>query len=70
MIPRVYTNSDNTNVRLLASNVMFYSRIKQIEIDVHFVREQVATQSLKIQYVPTQHQIVDILTKSLSVARF
>lgn len=49
---------------------MFHSRTKHIEIDVHFVREQVASKSLKVQYVPTQHQIVDILTKPLPIARF
>lgn len=39
-------------------------------MDIHFVREQVTAKKLKVQYVPTQHQTVDIFTKSLSVSRF
>lgn len=49
---------------------MFHSQTKHIEIDVHFVRKQVAAKNLRVQYVPTEHQITDVLTKALPIARF
>lgn len=61
---------DNMSTGALTSNVVFHSRAKHIEINVHFVREQVAAKKLKVQYVPTEHQVADILTKPLSIARF
>lgn len=61
---------DNTSIGSLASNVVLHSRIKHIEINILFLKEQVITKKLKVQYVPTQYQTVDILTKALSVPRF
>lgn len=61
---------DNQGVGLLASNSIFHSRTKQIEIDVHFVKEQVAKDLIIVQYVPTNFQTVDIFTKLLSFERF
>lgn len=34
------------------------------------MREQVAIKKMKVQYVPTQYQIADIFTKSLSTSIF
>lgn len=44
--------------------------MKHIEIDVHFIREQVVVRILEVQYVPTEFQVANILTKPLSAARF
>lgn len=49
---------------------MFHSKTKHIEIVAHFVREQEAAKSLRVQYVPTEHQVFDILTKPLAISRF
>ena len=37
---------------------------------MHFVREKVAAGALRIQYLPTEHQCADILTKALPASRF
>lgn len=61
---------DNTSIGHLAFNVVFHSRTKNIEIDVYYIREQVVAKSLKVQYVPTQYQIINVLTKPLSIFRY
>ena len=61
---------DNTSVGSLAKNLVFHARTKHIEIDVHFVREKIAAGRLSVQYVPTEYQKADILTKALATDRF
>uniref|UniRef100_A0A803QIH1 Reverse transcriptase Ty1/copia-type domain-containing protein n=1 Tax=Cannabis sativa TaxID=3483 RepID=A0A803QIH1_CANSA len=61
---------DNSRARQLASNPMFHSRTKHIEIDVHFVREKVMNKSVEVRYIPSKEQIADILTKSLPITAF
>ena len=54
----------------LAANPVFHARTKHIEIDVHFVRDQVLRKTLDVHYVPSSNQLADVLTKVLSTARF
>lgn len=61
---------DNTSARALASNLIFHAHTKHIEIDVHFVREIVASKRLTVQYVSSKFQIADMLTKALFGPRF
>ncbi|KAK4264188.1 hypothetical protein QN277_025397 [Acacia crassicarpa] len=67
-IPTIWC--DNTNAAALAANPVHHARTKHIEIDVHFVRDQVLSKLLKVQYVPTEFQLVDCLTKPLHHSRF
>ena len=52
------------------TNIVFQARTKHIEIDVHFVCDQVVQGNLEIRYVPSYDQIVDCLTKQLSQSQF
>ncbi|KAH9803881.1 retrovirus-related pol polyprotein from transposon RE1 [Citrus sinensis] len=61
---------DNISATELAKNLVFHSRTKHIEIDVHFIRDKVLSGDLKICYVPSEDQIADILTKPLSSPQF
>lgn len=57
---------DNISTTYLALNSVFHARTKHIELDVHFVCEQVGSGRLQIRYIPTQDQLADVLTKGLS----
>jgi hypothetical protein len=41
------------------------SKTKYIPIKYHFLREQVAEKNIRVEYVDTKEQVVDIFTKPL-----
>ncbi|GKV32028.1 hypothetical protein SLEP1_g40665 [Rubroshorea leprosula] len=61
---------DNINALYLALNHIQHQRTKHIEIDIHFVRERVASRAILLQHVPSSLQRADILTKALSSTAF
>lgn len=61
---------DNLGASSLASNPVFHARTKHIEIDVHFVRDQVLAANLEVSYVESANQVADLLTKPLPIALF
>lgn len=50
----------------LATNPVYHARTKHIELDVHFIREKVLNKQVEIRYVPSEWNIVDVLTKPLA----
>jgi hypothetical protein len=58
---------DNLSSIQLAKNPVFYARTKHIEVHYHFFRERVLSGDVELQYVPTDRQIADILTKPLGL---
>lgn len=61
---------DNMSAIALSANPVFHSRIKHLDTNFHFVREQVQQGDLEVSYVPTEDQIADILTKRLHSPSF
>ena len=61
---------DNTNAISISKNPVMNSKTKYILIKYHFVREQVAENNIKLEYVGTKEQIVDIFTKPLPCEAF
>lgn len=47
---------------------MFHARTKYIEVDVHFIREKVASKLLEVGHI--FGQVADIFTKPLTNERF
>jgi hypothetical protein len=60
---------DNAGCIALSENPVFHKRSKHIDIKYHFIRERVASNEIKVQYVPTEDQLADLLTKGLSKQR-
>ncbi|GJW39704.1 ribonuclease H-like domain-containing protein [Tanacetum coccineum] len=61
---------DNVSAVYLSSNLVQHQRTKHIEIDIHFVRDQVATGYVRVFHVPSRFQYADIFTKGLPSTLF
>lgn len=53
----------------LSFNPVQHSRMKHIQIDIHFVCDLVQKGKLSVRHVHTQDQLADLLTKPLSQQR-
>jgi hypothetical protein len=61
---------DNQSAISLSKNPVLHDRSKHIDTKYHFIRQCVEDGRICLEYVSTQEQVADILTKSLGRARF
>eukprot|EP00253_Pinus_taeda_P010284 PITA_10284 len=61
---------DNQSCIKLSKNPVFHDRSKHIDIRCHFIRGCVHRGVVQLQYVPTEDQVANILTKALGRAKF
>jgi hypothetical protein len=65
-----YIWCDNRSYMKLLENLVFHDRSKHIEINYHYIRDMVQKGAVRLQYVTTEEQVVDVLTKPLSRMKF
>nr|GEV36204.1 ribonuclease H-like domain-containing protein [Tanacetum cinerariifolium]GEV36375.1 ribonuclease H-like domain-containing protein [Tanacetum cinerariifolium] len=61
---------DIVSVVYMSVNPVQHQRTKQIEIDIHFVRDIVTAGQVRVLHVPSRYQYNDIFTKGLPSALF
>ena len=59
-------HSDNKICIKLSINPLFHDRSKHIDIRYHHIRDCVQQKVMLLQYIPTEDQDADILTKALT----
>jgi ATP sulfurylase len=64
----IYCN--NQSSIKLSENPVFHDKSKHIEIKHQYIRDMVEKGVVKLQYVATNEQVADVLTKSLSKVKF
>ena len=57
---------DNHSCIKLLENLVFHDKSKHIEIKYQYIRDMVEKGDMKLQYVSTNEQVADVLTKPLS----
>jgi hypothetical protein len=59
----IYT--DSRSAIELAKNPVYHARTKHINIQYHYIREASQKEIVKLNYIPTESQLADGLTKPL-----
>ena len=54
----------------MSENPVFHDKLKHIEIKYHYIMDIVQRGAMKLQYVATDEQIADVLTKPLAMVNF
>jgi hypothetical protein len=61
---------DNQAAIQLSKYDVHHDRTKHIPLRYHFVREEIKSNQVQVQYIPTEHQLADMFTKGLSKVLF
>lgn len=61
---------DNQGSIALAHNPVFHARTKHIDIQHHYICDEIAAQRIELSYVPTSEMIADGPTKALTQVKF
>lgn len=70
LITPIFLRGDNQGSITLAHNSVFYSQIKYINIQYHYIRDKVVASRINLMYIFTDQIIINSLIKSLTHAKF
>lgn len=63
-------HGDNQGSIALAKNPVFHARTKHIDIQHHYIRDEIKEGRIELTYIPTEDMVADGLTKPLSHVKF
>ena len=66
----IVINCDNQSCIKVTENSIFHDKSKYIEMKYHYIRDMVQKGVIKLQYIATDMQVADILTKPLPLKIF
>ncbi|XP_020203014.1 uncharacterized protein LOC109788646 [Cajanus cajan] len=67
-LPRIYC--DNLSAVLITANPVLHSKTKHFELDLHFVRDKVKKNEVRVIHLHAEYQVADTLTKPLAKQQF
>lgn len=56
---------DNISAKYIAQSLVQHLHTKHVDIDIHFIQEQVLRKYPVVEYYPLKYQLADLLTKVL-----
>lgn len=56
---------DNKSIMIIANKLVQHDITKHVEIDKHFIKGKLDNDNIYILYIPSNQQIVNVLTKGL-----
>lgn len=61
---------DNQRAIALATNPIYHAKTKHIELDIHFIQEKVQAKQIVANFISSENQNANILTKALTYRQF
>ena len=61
---------DNQSAIALAYNPVYHAKTKHVELDIHLIKDKVASKEIEVCFMPSEDQTTDVLTKALTFTQF
>ena len=65
MLEPTVIRCDNQSCVQMSVNTIHHDQTKHVEMRYHYVRDMVHRHAMELQFVPTDEQVADVLTKPL-----